>query len=317
MLLLFIGNIARAQDTPVVKEQETFDTAAVLSDLMGLLDSADTPHSYAMISVGAGNRVFSVRNNRLNARQSSTSVIVFNPSLGYYHKSGFSIAAGSTLLQQKGKGFGATQFSITPAYDFSDSKSWTFGISYSHYFISDQYSSYASPVQHDAYAYLNYKKFWLEPGIALGYSAGRYKEINQFTIRSTGNTYIDTGTYSLKSFSFMAAVSHDFEWENVITNNDALSLTPSLMMNFGADSTASVSHTLLPNLIRFLQRRNRLSRLSGKNSFSAQSAALSLDLNYNIGKFTLMPQLYLDYYLPATEEKRFTQTFTMSVGYTF
>lgn len=301
----------------MVAAEPAFDSAAILNDLMSLLDSANMPVSYGLVSVGMGNRLFSVKNNRLNARQSSTSQLVFNPSIGYFHKSGLSITAGSSFLNDAKDGFGPTQYSITPAYDFTGNKKWAFGVSYSRCIPKDKYSIYASPIQNDLYGYVNYKKWWIEPGIAVGYSTGKYLEINSFKVQSTGNTYTDTGTFKLKAFSFTALASHDFEWENIFGKNDGLSLTPSLMLNFGSDSTETVSHTLFPNLLRFLKRRNRLPRLSGKNSFAAQSVALSLDLTYGIGNFTVLPQVYLDYFLPATDEKRFTQTFTLAVGYSF
>ncbi len=37
----------------------------------------------------------------------------------------------------------------------------------------------------------------------------------------------------------------------------------------------------------------------------------------SIGNFSFAPQLYLDYYLPKTDEKRFTQVFTFTFGYNF
>lgn len=317
LLSLFFCDNCFSQDTTMAVPEPAFDSAAVLGDLAALLDQADGPESYGLVSVSMGNRIFSVRNNRLNARQSFTSQLLFTPLLGYFHKSGFSLSAGSSLLQDPQKGFGPTQYSITPAYDLAGNKKWGLGVSFSRYFATDKYSVYASPVQNDLFAYASYKKWWIEPGIALGYSAGKYREINSFTIQATGNTYIDTGTYSLAAFSFTAMAGHDFEWENVIAKSDALGFTPSLMVNFGSDSVETVSHTLLPNLLRFLKRRNRLPRLSGKNSFRAQSVAFNLDFSYAVGSFTILPQLYLDYFLPATEEKRFTQTFTLAVGYSF
>jgi len=318
LLLLLSCERIFSQDTTIVAAEPAFDSAAVLSDLLALLDSAEAgPVSYGLVSVGMGNRLFSVRNNRLNARQSSTSQLVFNPLLGYFHKSGFSISAGSSFLNDAKKGFGPIQYSITPAFDLTGNTNWGLGISYSRYIARDKYSVYASPIQNDLFAYASYKKAWIEPGIAVGYSTGQYKEINTFTIQATGNTYTDTVTYNLKAFSFTAMAGHDFEWEKVFNKKDALGLTTSVMLNFGSDSTQTVSHTLFPNLLQFLKRRNRLPRLSGKNSFSAQSVAINLDLSYTVGHFTVLPQLYLDYYLPATEEKRFTQTFTLAVGYSF
>jgi len=309
---------AAAQDTAVADVAE-FDSAAVLQSLMDLLDSADAPVSYGLASVGISNRIFSLHNNTLNARQASTSALVFNPSLSYFHKSGFSLSAGASLVSRQGKGFGATQYSITPAYDLAGNKNWAAGISYSRYFITDKYSSYSSPVQNDVYAYVNYTKPWLQPGLSAGYSAGKYSQINSFTVQLTGNTFtfIDTGTYKVKSFSLTPSVSHDFKWQGLLSKDDELSFTPTAMVNFSSDSTESVSHTIGQNLVRLLKRRKRLRRLGDKNNFQAQSVAASLDFNYAVGRFTILPQLYLDYYLPETDEKRFTQTFTLSVGYTF
>lgn len=308
---------ANAQDT-TVNDTPAFDSAEVLQNLMGLLDSAGTSTSYGLVSAGISNRIFSLHNNTLNARQESTSSLVYNPSLGYFHKSGFSISAGATLINQQGKSFGATQYSITPAYDFVANSNLALGVSYSRYFISDKYSSYSSPVQNDVYAYVNYAKPWLQPGLSVGYSSGKYSEINKFTIQATGNTYIDTGTYQVKSFSLTASAGHDFNWQNILSNEDGLGFTPTVMLNFSSDSTQSISHTVGQNFLRNHPKfRKRLRGRGDKNNFQPQSVAASLDFNYAIGKFTILPQVYLDYYLPKTDEKRFTQTFTLSVGYSF
>lgn len=314
--LLMIAGTAAAQDSTASKEDYVLDTAAILQDLQNLLDSTGDAGSYAMVSTGFSNRLFSLHNKQLNAKQATTAALVYSPAFGYFHKSGFSLSAGVNLLNDKKDGFGPTQYSLTPAFDLAGNENWSAGISYSRYFISDKYSVYASPVQNDLYAYAGYKKYWLEPGIALGYATGNYTEINKFTIQATGNTFIDTGTYKMKSFSMIASLSHDFEWNKVFGNADAISFTPALQLNFSSDSTQGVSHTLGQNLpARFLKRR--FARLQGANSFQAQSVALSLDINYAIGNFSILPQVYLDYYLPKTDEKRFTQTFSIVVGYTF
>lgn len=304
-----------AQDTPAI-ETAGFDSAAILKNLADILDSAGVSSSYGLASLSIGNRLFSLHNNTLNAKQSGSSAIVFSPSVGYFHKSGFSLSAAASLINRQGKGFGATQYSITPAYDRVNTN-WAFGISYSRYFIQDKYSSYSSPIQNDWYAYGLYSKPWLQPGIALGYSTGNYTEINKFTIQATGNTFTDTGRYRLKAFSLTASVSHDFEWQHIFGKEDELGFTPSVLMNFGADSTGSVSHTLGQNLVRLLKRRKRIRALGNKTSLEAQSVAASLDFTYSIGSFTILPQLYVDYYLPKTDDKRLTQTFTLSVGYSF
>ena len=112
------------------------DSLEMLQELMNLLDSADRPTSYAFVNFGIGNRLFSIRNNALNAKQNTTNTVIYSPSVGYFHKSGFSISAATNLLND-GVGFGANQFSVTPAFDLSGNKNIDIGLSYSHYFVKD------------------------------------------------------------------------------------------------------------------------------------------------------------------------------------
>ncbi len=313
-LFCLLVRVSPAQDSP--DPSPAFDSLALMRDLLQLLDSAPPARSYGMMSLGISNRLFSLRNNRLNASQSATSTLVYNPSVGYFHRSGFSLSAGASLLNDMVQGFRASQFSITPAWDLTGQSHWDLGIAYTYYKVTDAYSIYANPVQHDLYAQAAYRKGWLQPGLAAGYSAGTFKEI--FTIRLPGgNTFIDTGTYRLRAFSLTPSVGHEFFREGVLTKNDALSFRGTLMLNLASDSTRSLSHTIGPNLLRFLSRRRRIPRLQGSNSFRAQSVGFSADLTYSTGRWTIMPQGYLDYYLPATDEKRLTATFAVTAGYRF
>src|SRR5947207_4432805 len=112
LFLISVKGDAQITDTSVEKG---FDSTAVLKDLMALLDAAATPTSYFSVEAGVGNRLFSVHNNRLNARQSSISTLVYTPSVGYFHRSGLSLTAGAYLLNDKDNGFGSTQYTLTPA----------------------------------------------------------------------------------------------------------------------------------------------------------------------------------------------------------
>lgn len=314
VLSLFLSTKNYGQDTAIVNK-ETSDTA-MLNDLIGLLDSTDEAYSYFSANIGLGNRLFSAKNNSLNSKQATTSTLIYSPSVSYFHKSGLSLTAGANLLNDKVKGFGASQYSITPAFDLLNNDNIGFGISYSHYFVQDKYSVYSSPVQNDLYTYFNYKKWWLEPGIALGFSSGKFTEITRYTTL-LGNVLIDTGTFKLKSFSMMASVCHNFEWNEIFGKNDGIVFTPSLQGNFSSDSTQTLSHSIKRNLIRNFNLKRRVPRLQGKNKFDAQSVGLNLDLGYTTGKFTIQPQLYLDYYLPATDQTRFTSVFSINFGYSF
>ncbi len=294
------------------------DSAALLADLMNLMDSANKPYSYTIISVAAGNRLFSLNNNRLNAKQETSNTMVYNPSVGYYHKSGLSLSAGASLLKNVQNGFGVNQYSITPAYDLIGDSSFNVGISYTHNFVKDKFSSYSSPIQDDWYAAVSYKKTWLEPGIAFGYSTGEYKQLKtkDTVINNIKRTYYDSATFALKSFSLMLSASHNFGWEQVFSKKDEISFTPSVMLNMGSSTTNITHKTNAQALINFLNKRGKLPRLLS-NSFQAESLGLNLDATYTINNFSIEPQLYFDYYLPKSDSNKFSQIFTVTVSYTF
>ena len=99
IMLLVLNNYA--QDTTVNAVSKADSMA--LDDLMSLLDSADAPISYTSITAGIGNRLFSIRNNALNSKESSTNTIIYSASAGYFHKSGLSLTAGVNMLNDINK----------------------------------------------------------------------------------------------------------------------------------------------------------------------------------------------------------------------
>src|SRR5947208_2985627 len=68
----------------------------ILSSLDSLLNK---PSSYFQVGVGIGNQLYSAHNKGLNAKQ-VTSPLVLVPTMGYFNKSGFSIAANEYLLNE-------------------------------------------------------------------------------------------------------------------------------------------------------------------------------------------------------------------------
>ena len=49
-------------------------------------------------------------------------------------------------------------------------------VSYTHYFEKSIYNNYTSPIQNEFYGNILFKKPWLKPGIALGYSTGKFDQ---------------------------------------------------------------------------------------------------------------------------------------------
>jgi hypothetical protein len=313
--LISIRSFGQRTDTSLDKG---FDSTAVLKELMALLGAAKIPTSYFSAEVGVGNRLFSVHNNRLNARQSSISTLVYTPSVGYFHKSGLSLSAGAYLLNDKDNGFGASQYSLMPSYDLLNNDKFGFSFSYTHYFVKDYFSSYASPIQNDFYIAFSYKKAWIQPGIAAGYSTGIYKQVivKDSAIGAVRRRLYDSATFNLRSFSMMLSASHHFEWTGIFGKDDGFLFTPAVILNFGSYNIDVTHKTNAPHLVNRLISLGRLPKLITSN-FRTESLGLNLNCNYTIGNFSFSPQLYLDYYLPESDSDKFTQSFNFSVGYIF
>lgn len=313
-LLFFYKNNAQKKTDGNLSNKDSLE---ILNQLRSLLDPSDQGQSYLFANIGIGNRLFSMKNAALNAKQSTTNVIIYSPSLGYFHKTGLGLTAGASLLKEV-DGFGANQFSLSPSFDLTGNKNIAFGISYTHYFVKNKFSLYASPVQNDLYTSLRYKKSWLQPGIAIGYSTGEYKEakFKDTVIAGIRRRFYDSATYKLTAFSLMFSAGHQFTWYNVLNKLDGVSFTPTLIANAGSGKTTISHKTNAIALFNFLNKRGRIPKLQ-TDQFEMQSMGLNLDLAYNVGNFTFEPQWYLDFYLPATDSQRWSQVFTFNVGYTF
>lgn len=304
----------QAQDTSLLSAK---DSAQILEEMRQLLDSVAAPGSYALISVSAGNRLFSARNNFLNTQQNTASLVI-TPTISYMHQSGFNASVAASLLNEPKRGFKPSQYIATIGYDLPEGGGWGAGISYSHYFVHDNYSAYVSPVQNDFYGYLSYEKTWLQPGLAAGYSTGNYGiyRFKDTLINSIRRFIYDSSTNQLKSFSLMATLTHQFQWFDLFRKDDGLQWSTQLTLNMGSSRTSISHRTNAPLLLNLLNKRGRLKR-EQSSAFRAESVGCNFDLSYMIGKFTLEPNLYLDYYLQDTENSRFSQVFTLNLSYSF
>jgi hypothetical protein len=294
------------------------DSAAILKDLMNLMGIDNKPTSYVNVELSVGNRLFSMHNNRLNTKQASTKVTVYNPSVTYYHKKGANIGVGTSLLNDTATSFGPTQYSLSAGYDLPENDKFNFSFSYTHYFIKDQYSAFASPILNDFYTSLEYKKAWLQPAIAFGYSTGNYKQVikKDTTIGANRRLLYDSSISTIKYFSMIAAVSHSFKWYTLFNKEDELDFKPTLLLNMGTSTTSITHKTNAIYLFRLLNKKGKLPKVQ-TSAFQAESVGLNLDFSYALGRFTLQPQCYLDYYLPKSDFDKFSQFFTFTLGYAF
>jgi hypothetical protein len=323
ILLLITGLPAISAAQTEAELKSSLDSMLQNDALAQMLDSLGTIDAKSSfdVSIGFGNRLFSLRNNSLTADQADVKKLIVTPSVAYYHKSGF----GISLTAFFGSDSGTTrvfQTGITPSYDYTGKKI-SAGIAYTRYIDNKSLSVSPSPFQNDIYAYVSASKGLLQPGLAVGYASGKYKEYtDSLRIRPAPLPPIrikDTTTYKLKDFSLLGSVKHDFEWYRVFSKNDGLLISPQLMLIAGSQKYTAVSTTTA--ITRSPQggalRLRRSSTATDKTGFSLQSAAFALDMDYSIGKFYLRPQLYLDYYLPQTDGNRLTTTFSCVLGVSF
>lgn len=283
--------------------------------------------SYFKVAAGVGNQLLSIHNKALNASE-SVNGIIFTPSIGYFHKSGLGLSLQGYLLSDSGS-TNFYQTSITPSYEY-EGNNVAFGISYSHYFVKNKYGSLATPIQNDFYASVVGKKGWINPGVALGYSSGISREINLVTVnipQSGTVTFPDTTTTKTKAISLIGSLGHTFEFSNVFTKDGDLNFTTSLLANAGSakfDVTHANRYSAAISNSRTRRGRGRLGGGTGTSAngsevskFALQSVGANFELGYGIGQFGVYSQLYLDYYLPQTDSKRFTQVYNITVSYAF
>ncbi len=290
--------------------------------------SSDETSSYFQVGTGIGNEMYSAKNHALNAKQVSPT-LVYTPTVGYYNKSGFNIVANSYVIRDPNR-FGANQYSVTPGFETQDKSTWDFLISYTRYFVNNEYDIYSSPIQNDFYTSLVYKKNWLEPGIALGYSSGVSKEVIHFdtTINKIKRKLYDSVSNNLNLFTSILTVQHDFSWHKIFSRSDSLVFSPILMLNYESSNTtvdnndnvaALLSSTLTKAQIKstrtaLTKKIRKLTKVQN-TTFSLESASMDLQAAYTIGNFSIEPDIYFDYYLPQTTQKRFTQEFVVNFFY--
>ena len=298
-------------------DKKLLDSLIKNDEFLRMLNSMDKPSSYLILNLGIGNKLSSVNNNSVNSLQGN-SKLIFTPSIAYVHKSGLGVSFGAYLLDNNGS-TNFYQYALTPSYDYLASNHIGAGISYTRFFSKEEFDDSQSPIKNDIYGYIHLKRPWLQPGIALGYSDGEYKEINIVTVNIPGRgrrTFPDTAITKLQTFTVVGTVEHAFYLSDVLKEKGNLAFTPTLMINAG-ESKFEVTHRNEYSAVIQRRRRNVLRNQTETASFGLQSLGLNFQLNYAVGKFNFQPQFYLDYYLPETTEERLTELYNFNIGFTF
>ena len=312
-----------AQTDP--SDKQIMDSLLKNDPMLKMINELDKPSSYVRVSIAGGNKLYSSEDKSVESLQNAKQVII-SPSIGYYHKSGFGISFAGFLMKEN-----ATthfyQYTITPSFEYTKGKVADFSLSYTRYILQDAYSTNTSPIQNQFYGTVVFKKRRIKPGLAAGYATGSVNEIVSIdTVITILNQqvhirYVDSAKIKVSSLSLAASVEHSFTFFNLFSIKDGLSVMPQLSL-IGGTNRYRVSHnSSLENYTSFTKRR--LTRIrhfqsqSDNGKFQLQSAGLDLDVNYTIGKIYVEPEMYVDYYLPASSDNRFTQIYTINLGITF
>ena len=266
--------------------------------------------SYFIAGIAVGNRLLSVHNKVVNSKETSAIATIFTPSITYQNKSGFNLAVGTSLLNDSARGFSANQYYLSIGYQLPSNDNVDFAAIYTHYYIVDKYDASSSPIQNDFFTSLMFKKTWLQPSIAFDYSNG-----NSYDVTTKGRLY-DSVTNKLKSYAFIASLNHEFNWESVFKKNDGFTFTPALLLNLGTSNVTLLHKTNATNIARLVGKKGKLTKFEN-TGFAAESVGIDLSASYAMGKFSIEPDFYLDYYLPATTVSRFTNVFNISLSYKF
>lgn len=312
--------------TSVLKELSDMKADSLLLELRSMMDSINKPQSFFSISTSLSNKLYSTNNNALNSQQSNTSVLAFIPSVSYFNKSGLGLSFTSYMRNINGN-FALYQSAITPSFDKIDKKIM-YGISYTHYLKSNTSvggTTSSTPYTNDIYTYFQSRKTWLRPSIALGWAGGGYEDISTIPVKRNGNYYWvkDTATVKLNDLTLIAGVSHSFNFSDVISKGDGISIIPQLSLTGGRQNYTTIHQIPLLGVIDREIELERLQRLirsklsSSSSTISLQTMGLSTNVSYMKSIYALSFGYYLGYYFNATSGNNLAHIVNVNLSVTF
>ena len=329
-----LGLTAYSQENPAdtillpVTDESIIDTTInydeLFQDFEAFMDSILMPNSYLLASISVGKGYYNYESKTSGLAETSKK-LTYQPTLGYYHHSGFGLTATGSLVNDDSR-LNFYQFAINPSFDYLKTRSIATGISYSRFFTKDSLAFYTSPLQNELYAYFTWRKSWFKPSIAASYGWGsrsdyqkREEMIQTLRLRLRGYTYVNT-TESVSDFSVIGSVRHDFYWLDVFTYNDHIRISPLLSFTSGTQkfgfNQSSSTYANIPRTNNNVLYGTENVYLDDQLEFQPLALTLSLKSEYTIGKFFIQPNITLDYYFPADKEN-FSTLFSLNAGFIF
>jgi hypothetical protein len=318
VVLLFVFSVAEAQTDSLSKSDKALlDSMMANDEFLKLLKEGEK--NTLDISIGVGNGSFSAHNNAANAT-GLVNQLIFTPSVMYNTKSGFGIGVTGFVTDDSSGKLNLYQTGLNVAYNYYGKKVLT-GISYTRYLSDKNKYNTKALYQNDIYGYVKKAKGIIQPGLALGYANGNYKETSytSFILKrlvrpDTLISGFDSTDNKVSYFSASVSAEHNFSFYKLFSKEDGLEFTPALIINCGSDKNVQ-THT--NKIFDRVKRLNAVKKVEANNKFQLQSVAASFDFTYSVGKFFLQPSLYLDYYLPETSGQRLSTIFSVNAGFSF
>lgn len=325
------AQVSKFDENELKAELDQLKGDSLMDELKSLLGTMYKPESFFSANLAYSNRLFSTKNNALNAQQAVSGQAAFLPSVSYFHKSGFGLTA-TGFVRSIDKKPSFYQMAISPSYDYIGKKIIT-GISYTNYIKTASNSLLATPFTHEVYAYAQMRKSVIRPFLALGWASGFYDDVTIRSFRDRGNNLLvsDTSRVYLNDFSTIVGASHTFSFQNVFTKNDFITIVPSLNLiaelqnykvnpiGFGVigdlnDDEEDEDQSKVD--IERIRKRFNLNPQS-VSKFSFQSLAFSANANWYKSSYSVSAGYFMGYYFNNVNTSKFAHFFNLTLGVTF
>lgn len=325
MMLAVLGSRAQQYglDTLAIKaDLASMQSDSLIKALRGMMDSSGQRESFFSANLSASNSLFSSKNDAFNAQQSNSGVMAILPSVSYYHKTGFGMSA-TVYARKNDASVSVSQLALSPTYDHVG-KTALYGISYTRYLKQKDPLTAVTPYDNELYAYIQSRKTWLRPSLALGWAEGKYQDVSTVPVKRNGNYFwiVDTSNVFLKDFSVNAAISHAFTYSGVLSKNDMFSIVPQLSLIAGVQGFSTVTRSTVVGIRSREAERDRVRKVYNVSSaqvsnFTIQTAAFSTNASWYRGSFALSVGYFLAYYFDDTLVKKTAHIFNFGMGLTF
>lgn len=329
MPIFVSAQVSKFDENELKAELDLLKSDSLMDELKSLLGTMYKPESFFSANLAYSNRLFSTKNNALNAQQTRTGQAALLPSVSYFNKSGLGLTATGFMRNVDGKP-SFYQMAISPSYDYIGKKVIT-GISYTNYIKTVENSLLATPFTHEVYAYAQLRKTILRPFLAMGWASGSYQDVSLIPLRIRGDDIfvLDTSRVELNDFSTILGVSHTFTFQKLFAKDDMLTFVPSLnliaeLQNY---KTIPLSIGVLKDLDEDeeddddidIDRIRKRFNLNPKtlSKFSFQTLAFSANANWYKSSYSVSAGYFMGYYFNNVNTSKFVHFFNLTVGLTF